>query len=181
MTKLDAGLMTSLPASDPGSAAVWGSKRINPWPQSCLCLTWSGYPSNDDDNVVMSSKCTKVDAFYNQSGLIENSMIVPVWIHSKTNSLKEILCYCILDDQLNACFISNKLRQQLGVNSSSTTLTLSAMHKKVSLHVNMFQTWKYLALTVKQVFNFYQSLPEITFLQANFKFPNPNLHNVGNT
>ena len=41
--KLDAGLMTSLPASDPGSAAVWGSKRINPRPQSCLCLTWSGY------------------------------------------------------------------------------------------------------------------------------------------
>ena len=47
--KLDAGLMTSLPASDPGSTAVWGSKRINPRPQSCLCLTWSGYPSNDDD------------------------------------------------------------------------------------------------------------------------------------
>ena len=50
MTKLDAGLMTSQPASDPGSAAVWGSKRINPRPQSCLCLTWSGYPSNNNDN-----------------------------------------------------------------------------------------------------------------------------------
>ena len=42
--------MTSLPASDPGCAAVWGSKRINPRPQSYLCLTWSGCPSNDDDN-----------------------------------------------------------------------------------------------------------------------------------
>ena len=50
MTKLDAGLMTSLPASDPGSTAVWGSKRINPRPQSCLCLTWSGYSPNDDDD-----------------------------------------------------------------------------------------------------------------------------------
>ena len=50
MTKLDAGLMTSLPASDPGSTAVWGSKRINPQPQSCLCLAWSGCPSNDDDD-----------------------------------------------------------------------------------------------------------------------------------
>ena len=50
MTKLDVGLMTSLPASDPGSAAVWGSKRINPRPQFCLCLSWSGYPSNDDDD-----------------------------------------------------------------------------------------------------------------------------------
>ena len=43
MTKPDAGLITSLPASDPGSTAAWGSKRINPQPQSCLCLTWSGY------------------------------------------------------------------------------------------------------------------------------------------
>ena len=50
MTKLDAGLMTSLPASDSGSAAAWGSKRINTRPQFCLCLTWSGYPSNDDDD-----------------------------------------------------------------------------------------------------------------------------------
>ena len=50
MTKLDAGLMTSLPAFDSGSAAIWGSKRINSRPQSCLCLTWSGYPSNDDDD-----------------------------------------------------------------------------------------------------------------------------------
>ena len=41
--------MTSLPASNPGSPAVWGSKRINSRPQSCLCLAWSGYPSNDDD------------------------------------------------------------------------------------------------------------------------------------
>ena len=49
MTKLNAGLITSLPASDLGSAAVWGSKRINPRPQSCLCLAWSGYPSKDDE------------------------------------------------------------------------------------------------------------------------------------
>ena len=43
MTKLDAGLITPLPASDSGSATVRGSKKINPRPQSCLCLTWSGY------------------------------------------------------------------------------------------------------------------------------------------
>ena len=42
MTKLDARLITSLPASDPGSTSAWGSKRINPRPQFCLCLTWSG-------------------------------------------------------------------------------------------------------------------------------------------
>ena len=50
MTKLDAGLIIQLPASDSGSSAVWGSKRINPRPQCCLFLTWSGYPSNDDND-----------------------------------------------------------------------------------------------------------------------------------
>ena len=50
MMKLDTGLITPLPASDSGSTAVWGSKRINPRPQSCLYLTCSGYPSNDDDD-----------------------------------------------------------------------------------------------------------------------------------
>ena len=49
MTKLDAGLIIPLPAYDSDSAAVSGSKRVNPRPQSCLCLTWSGYPSNDND------------------------------------------------------------------------------------------------------------------------------------
>ena len=43
--KLNAGLTTSLLASDLGSTVAWDSKRINPWPQFCLCLTWSGCPS----------------------------------------------------------------------------------------------------------------------------------------
>ena len=50
MTKLGAGLTTSLPASDPGSTAAWNSKRINPQLQSCLCLTWSNAFPNDDDD-----------------------------------------------------------------------------------------------------------------------------------
>ena len=56
-------------------------------------------------------------------------MIVPVWARSKINSSKEILYYCNLDNQSNACFIWNKLREKLGVNGSPTTLTLSTMHK----------------------------------------------------
>ena len=39
MMKPDTLLITSLPASDPGITAAWGSKRINPRLQSCLCLT----------------------------------------------------------------------------------------------------------------------------------------------
>ena len=48
MMKLDAGLKTPLPEFDSGSAAACSSERINPRPQSCLCLTWSGYPSNEN-------------------------------------------------------------------------------------------------------------------------------------
>ena len=49
MMKHDAGLITSLPASDLGNTAARGSKKINYRLQSCLCLIWSGYPSNDVD------------------------------------------------------------------------------------------------------------------------------------
>ena len=47
---------------DPGCAAALGSKRINPRPQSCLCLVWSGYPSRDDDDASLLSQKT-VTAF----------------------------------------------------------------------------------------------------------------------
>ena len=43
-------LNNTLPASDSGSSAFWKSKRKNPRPQSCLCLTWMGCPSNDNDD-----------------------------------------------------------------------------------------------------------------------------------
>ena len=58
-------LITPLPASDSGSAAAWGSKRINLWPQSCLCLTCSGYPSNDNEyfNVAFQIKASLVIFF----------------------------------------------------------------------------------------------------------------------
>ena len=57
MTKLDAGLTTSLPASDPGSTAAWGNKRINPRLQSCLCLTGVDALSNNDDDDELSVSC----------------------------------------------------------------------------------------------------------------------------
>ena len=44
----------------------------------------------------------------------------------------------------------------------------------------MFRIWKYLALIVKHVFNFHQCLPETTFLQADLRFRNPKLPDVGN-
>ena len=90
MTKLDVGLITSLPASDPGSAAVWGSKRINPRPQFCLCLAWSGCPSNDDDDDDDDDEClrdhVKMAILYKSKNISKISYIyeleVAKFIHS---------------------------------------------------------------------------------------------------
>ena len=78
MTKLDAGLMTSLPASDSGNAAVWSSKRINPRPQSCLCLAWSGCPSNDDDDNEFTVLPTACLLRYGYK-LFQGLQIFPLW------------------------------------------------------------------------------------------------------
>ena len=56
-------LNDSLPASDQGSVAVCDSKWINPRPQSCLCLAWSGYPSNDDEDDVHLTLALATPAF----------------------------------------------------------------------------------------------------------------------
>ena len=45
-----------------GSAAVWGSKRINPRPQSCLCLTWSGYTLQATTTTTTFTCCTSFPA-----------------------------------------------------------------------------------------------------------------------
>ena len=82
MTKLDAGLMTPLPASDPGSAAVWGSKRINPRHQSCLCLTWSGYPSNDDDDEVEEMEVAEMKMLRFAMGVTRKDKIRNEYIRS---------------------------------------------------------------------------------------------------
>ena len=81
MTKLEAGLITPLPASDSGSAAFWGSKRINPRPQSCLCLTWNGYPLNDDDDHD-DELCTKANIF------VFTSVFVPILTYGHESWVK---------------------------------------------------------------------------------------------
>ena len=77
--------------------------------------------------VDLKSKCTEVCG-NNVDGL-DNSMILPVWIHSKQTPSKEILCYCIMDERSNACFMSEELRNQLDAPSSNVSLTLSTIYK----------------------------------------------------
>ena len=83
--KPDAGLITPLPTSDSGSAAVWGSKRIKPRPQSCLCLTWNGCPSNDDDN--------DDDCFYKAQMCIFYCYTITTFCAYKQNAYTFVLCF----------------------------------------------------------------------------------------
>ena len=99
-----------MPASDSGSVTVWGSKRINPWPQSCLCLTWSGCPSNDDDDerylsnddhwlcglvVTALERCNETNSFISgislniiRQRLLENRMLTFVEAYEKARVLE---------------------------------------------------------------------------------------------
>ena len=103
MTKLDAGLMKSLLASDPGSAAVWGSKRINPRPQFCLCLTCSGYSSNDDDDDDNGFNIN-VNIFVSKIDVIGKELFVNRGIKFHNVKLKELGLFGIALNQLRCKF-----------------------------------------------------------------------------
>ena len=49
MLKPNAGSIPLLPIVDLESTTAWDHKKINSWPQSCLCLTCSGPFHNNDD------------------------------------------------------------------------------------------------------------------------------------
>ena len=93
MTKLDAGLITLLPAYDSGSAAVWGSKRINPRPQSCLCPAWSGCPSNVNDDTSEEMKKTVVKEIVQSNSKISLIMDESTTINKKTTLIVYVRCY----------------------------------------------------------------------------------------
>ena len=79
------------------------------------------------------SKCTEVCSQIDQQNGIDNSMIVPVWVRSKYNTDSEVLCYCIIDDQSNTCFMSETLFEELNVLGQETNITLSTMHQSKSV------------------------------------------------
>ena len=83
-----------------GSTSEHYSRIYNNRSKCKICGKWHLTALHIYNNDVATSlKCTEVDAYNNQSNLVDNSMIVPVWVRSKMDSSKEILCYCILDDQ----------------------------------------------------------------------------------
>ena len=97
--------------------------------QTCGKLHLTALHLDEQESKDVVARCTEVCSVKDQGSGSDNSMIVPVYVRPKDEPNKEILCYCILDDQSNTCFMSNKLRHQLGLTGCDTVLTLSTMQK----------------------------------------------------
>ncbi|KAK3743481.1 hypothetical protein QZH41_013096 [Actinostola sp. cb2023] len=71
------------------------------------------------------SNCVNVCA--NDCGTT-SSLIVPVWLHHKDQPEKQVQVYAVLDDQSDTCFITNEVRDELGLQGIELTLELGTMH-----------------------------------------------------
>ena len=56
-----------------------------------------------------------------------HSLIVPVWIHHRSNSNEKLLTYALLDEQSDACFMRKDLLRRLNVNGQEVELELSTV------------------------------------------------------
>lgn len=74
-----------------------------------------------------TARCTTVCSIPDQNGR-DHCMIVPVWVRHTDKPNDECLVYAVLDDQSNVSFMSEKLRDKLKVEGTTTNLLLTTMH-----------------------------------------------------
>ena len=84
---------------------------------------------SDPDTVSM---CTKVCGSPQQE--VDHSMLVPVWIQAGSNASKRIACYAAIDMMSNCSFISEDIKNELGLKGQQTYVGLSTMHGDRSVH-----------------------------------------------
>ena len=77
-----------------------------------------------------SAKCTRVCGTEGQETGQDQSLIIPVWVSTSETHENEQLTYALIDCQSNATFITEKLRQDLGLDGVESNLLLSTMHEK---------------------------------------------------
>ena len=61
------------------------------------------------------------------------TMIIPVFVSHASNEAKEFLVYALLDTQSDATFMTENLRQRLGIDGTTTLLQLSTLASKDKL------------------------------------------------
>ena len=77
-----------------------------------------------------SVKCTTVCGVEGQESGQDQSLIIPVWVSSSENPMNKQMTYALIDCQSNATFVTEKLRQELGLEGVQSHLLLSTLHKE---------------------------------------------------
>ncbi|CAB4007120.1 Hypothetical predicted protein, partial [Paramuricea clavata] len=79
---------------------------------------------NEDTTISNSIEVCKTNTY---SGPISHSLIVPVWLHHKTNPNHKIMVYALLDEQSDTCFVKDSVLDEVGVDGPEVQLEISTV------------------------------------------------------
>ena len=99
------------------------------------CKTCSGmHPTclhkEQTQNSVAVSNCMSVCLLADQSGGIDHTMIVPVWVRPVGEPEREILQYAVLDDHSNVSFVAETLCERFNLQGPATELFLTTVQQQ---------------------------------------------------
>ena len=88
----------------------------------------SNYQSPDQDSLLEMATQTEAQCFHVDSDKGDKcSMIIPVYVSHVSCPEKEVLVYCLLDNQSDTSFILSSVTKSLGVQGPEVDLSLSTM------------------------------------------------------
>ena len=76
------------------------------------------------------ARCTRICGIEGQESGQDQSLIIPVWVSSSEDPENKRMTYALLDCQSNAMFVTEKLRQELGLEGVKSHLLLSTLHEQ---------------------------------------------------
>ena len=76
------------------------------------------------------ARCTRVCGIEGQESGQDQSLIIPLWVSSSEDPENKRMTYALLDCQSNATFVTEKLRQELGLEGVKSHLLLSTLHEQ---------------------------------------------------
>ena len=90
------------------------------------CLHDKNRDKSDQVQTMSTEVCESTSSYAG----VEQSLIVPVYVRSGSNPENTFECYCILDGQSTASFITDELATNLGLSGQETQILLSTMSKE---------------------------------------------------
>lgn len=75
------------------------------------------------------ARCTRVCGIEGQESGQDQSLIIPVWVSNSEDPENKRMNNALLDCQSNATFVTEKLRQELGIEGVKSHLLLCTLHE----------------------------------------------------